>query len=136
MPIRRDEQQGDPARRPGASEAQLDAAIEGAQDPVNFNTRERDDPETARANAQRSGGGGSGPSTGSAQGGSTSTAGPLDSPESPQQETGGPRGVGYPPSRTSGGRLDPEGDPRGVEPDEAIKRETAVFEPGTMRKPE
>ena len=26
-------------------------------------------------------------------------------------------------------------DPHGVEPDEAIKRETAVFEPGTMRKP-
>jgi hypothetical protein len=49
----------------------------------------------------------------------------------PSRETGGPRGSGYPPSRTSGGLLNPDDDPRGVEPDEAIKRETAVFIPGT-----
>jgi hypothetical protein len=120
----------------GPSSSQLDAALEGARDPVNFNTAHQDGPESARANAQRSGGGGSGPSTGSAQGGSNSTAGPMDAPTGPDQETGGPRGAGYPPSRTTGGRIDPDGDPRGVEPDEAIKRETAVFEPGTMRKPE
>lgn len=124
----------DDARR-GPTDRQLDAAIEGASDPANFGTSGKVEPGGAMANAPRGGGGGSGPSTGSAQGGSTSTAGPLDSPTGPQQETGGPRGAGYPPSRTSGGRLDPEGDPRGVEPDEAVKRDTAVFEPGTMRKP-
>jgi hypothetical protein len=51
----------------------------------------------------------------------------------PSRETGGPRGSGYPPSRTSG-LLMPDGDPRGIDPDEAIKRETALFEPGTGRK--
>jgi hypothetical protein len=51
----------------------------------------------------------------------------------PSRETGGPRGSGYPPSRTSGRLLNPD-DERGVEPDEAIKRETAVFIPGTGRK--
>jgi hypothetical protein len=61
--------------------------------------------------------------------------GPGVTPDDPSRETGGPRGSGYPPSRTTGGRLDPDGDPRGVEPDEVIKRETAVFQPGTQRKP-
>jgi hypothetical protein len=32
--------------------------------------------------------------------------------------------------------LDPDGDPHGVDPDEVIKRETAVFIPGTGKKPE
>ncbi len=31
-----------------------------------------------------------------------------------------------PPSRTGGGRLAPEGDPHGIEPDEAIKRSTGI----------
>jgi hypothetical protein len=111
----------------------IEAALEGAKDPVNFNTAHRT-PREAQAADQR-GGGGSRPGSGTSQGGSTSTAGPADSPEGPAQETGGPRGVGYPPSRTSGGRLDPEvDDPRGVEGDEAVKRETAVFKPGTGRK--
>jgi hypothetical protein len=130
-----DEGPGDHERRKTRpTEAQLDAAIEGARDPANFNTAPRS-PDEARANAQR-GGGGSGPATGTSQGGGTSTAGPADPPSGPDVETGGPRGAGYPPSRTSGGRLDPAGDPHGVEPDEAIKRETAVFVPGTGRKPE
>lgn len=132
-----DEQNGnqDGQHRRGPSDAQLDAAIEGAQDPINFNTADRLNPDDARANAQRGGGGAQGGS-GTSQGGSNSTAGPADSPEGPDVETGGPRGSGYPPSRTSGGRLDPDGDPRGVEPDEAVKRDTAVFEPGTGRKAE
>jgi len=58
--------------------------------------------------------------------------GPGESQIDPSRETGGPRGSGYPPSRTSGGPLDPDG----VEPDEAIKRDTAVFIPGTGKKPE
>src|SRR5438270_2418506 len=62
--------------------------------------------------------------------------GPGESPIDPSQETGGPRGSGYPPSRTTGGRIEPDSDPYGVEPDEAIKRSTAVFQPGTHgRKP-
>jgi len=129
----RDELPTEPGGTPTPS--QLDAAIEGAANPANFNTAHRDDPARAAANAQRSSGGGSGPSTGSAQGASNSTAGPMDAPTGPEVETGGPRGAGYPPSRTTGGLLDPDGDPRGVEPDEAVKRDTAVFEPGTMRKP-
>ena len=52
----------------------------------------------------------------------------------PSRETGGPRGSGYPPSRTSGGLLNEDDDVRAIEPDEAIKRETAIFEPGTGRK--
>jgi hypothetical protein len=88
------------------TERQLDAAIEGAKDM----------PEASR--------------------GAGRVIGPGDWPIDPSRETGGPRGSGYPPSRTSGGRLNSEGDPRGVEPDEAIKRDTAVFEPGTHgRKP-
>jgi hypothetical protein len=115
-------------------DARLDAAIEGAADPVNFNTAHHE-PAEAQANAQR-GGGGSGPASGTSQGAGTSTAGPSESPEGPQQETGGPRGSGYPPSRTSGGRLREDDPAIGVEPDEAIKRDTAVFEPGTGgRKP-
>jgi hypothetical protein len=112
----------------------IEAALEGAKDPTNFNTAHRP-PDHGTAPPQR-GGGGSRPGSGTSQGGSTSTAGPADSPDGPAQETGGPRGAGYPPSRTSGGRLNPDEDnPRGIEPDEAIKRDTAVFEPGTMRKP-
>ncbi len=38
------------------------------------------------------------------------------------------------PSRETGGPLIPDGDARGIEPDEALKRETALFEPGTGRK--
>jgi len=56
-------------------------------------------------------------------------------PHDPSAETGGPRGAGTSISRTSGGLLHADDDPRGVEPDEAIKRDTAVFEPGTWRKP-
>jgi hypothetical protein len=94
-------------KRRTPTEGQLDAAIEGA----------RDMPEASRGPGR--------------------VVGPGESPIDPSQETGGPRGSGYPPSRTTGGRLDPEGDPHGVEPDEAIKRDTAVFIPGTHgRKPQ
>ena len=117
----------------GPTGGQLDAAIEGARDMVEAN-RHADE---MRGPTDRGGGGGSSGSGGTVQGGSNSTAGPADEPTNAVQETGGPRGAGYPPSRTSGGRLNPDGDPRGVEPDEAIKRDTAVFQPGTHgRKPD
>jgi hypothetical protein len=89
-------------QRRGPTDEQLAAAIEGA----------RDMPEANR--------------------GAGRVIGPGDSLANPAEETGGPRGSGYPPSRTTGGRLDPDKDP--VEPDEAIKRETAVFIPGTHGK--
>jgi hypothetical protein len=94
------------AERKEPTQRQIDAAIEGAKEM----------PEASR--------------------GAGRVVGPGDPPVDPSRETGGPRGSGYPPSRTSGGRLDPDGDPGGVEPDEAIKRDTSVFEPGTHgRKP-
>jgi len=69
--------------------------------------------------------------------GAGKVVGPGETPDDPSAETGGPRGSGYPPSRTSGGRVDENSEPDGVEPDEFIKRETSVFEPGTHgRKPE
>ncbi|MCU1382423.1 MAG: hypothetical protein JWL71_1120 [Acidobacteria bacterium] len=117
--------------RNGPSGAQLDAAIEGARDMVEANRHV----DETHGPTDRGGGGGVQGAGGTSQGGSNSPAGTDDAVD-PSVETGGPRGAGYPPSRTSGGRLDPDGDPRGVEPDEAIKRETAVFEPGTHgRKP-
>jgi hypothetical protein len=86
--------------------AQLRSAIEGANDM----------PEAAR--------------------GAGKVLSPGDSPADPAAETGGPRGSGYPPSRTSGGAIDDKSGAYGVEPDEFIKRETAVFEAGTHgRKP-
>ena len=94
------------SKRKGPTPGQLDAAIEGA----------RDMPEASK--------------------GAGRVIRPGESQIDPSRETGGPRGSGYPPSRTSGGLLDPDGDPYGVEPDEAIKRDTAVFIPGTGRKPE
>jgi hypothetical protein len=119
-------------KRKGPTDAQLDAAIEGVRDMVESN---RNVDET-HGPTDRGGGGGPQGAGGTSQGGSNSTAG-IDDPTDPSVETGGPRGAGYPPSRTSGGRLDPDGDARGVEPEEAIKRETAVFEPGTHgRKPD
>jgi hypothetical protein len=122
----------DDETRNGPTGSQLDAAIEGARDMVESNRH----PEETHGPTDRGGGGGVQGAGGTAQGGSNSTAG-SDDPVDPSVETGGPRGAGYPPSRTSGGRLDPDGDPHGVEPDEAIKRETAVFEPGTHgRKPD
>lgn len=120
----------DKARR-APSESQLDAAIEGARTMVE-----------ARRNAlstnqdpidQRGGGGGVQGAGGTAQGGSNSAAG-TDHSTDPSAETGGPRGAGTSISRTSGGRINDDDDPRGVEPDEFIKRETAVFEPGTGGK--
>lgn len=115
------------------SSRQLDAAIEGAKNLVEANPHAGE----ARGPVDRGGGGAIGGAGGTAQGGGTSTAGPFDDSTNPADETGGPRGSsGYPPSQTSGGKLSPDDDPRGVEPDEAIKRETAVFEPGTHgRKP-
>ena len=90
------------AIRKGPTDEQLAAAIEGA----------RDMPEAAR--------------------GAGRVVGPGESLNNPAEETGGPRGSGYPPSRTTGGRLDPDAEP--IEPDEAIKRDTAVFVPGTHGK--
>jgi hypothetical protein len=115
------------------TDGQLEAAVEGAREMVESNRHS----DESFGPTDRGGGGGAQGAGGTAQGGGNSTAGPSDHPVDPSVETGGPRGAGYPPSRTSGGRLDPDGDPRGVEPDEAIKRETAVFEPGTHgRKPD
>src|SRR5947208_225154 len=94
------------AERKGPTDAQLAAAIEGAK-----NMRE-------------------------ASRGAGKVMGPADTPLDPSVETGGPRGGEYPPSRTSGGRITEESGAYGVEPDEFIKRETAVFQPGTGgRKP-
>jgi glycosyltransferase involved in cell wall biosynthesis len=56
------------------------------------------------------------------------------SPVDPSRETGGPQGSGYPPSANSGGVPGPDDDLRGMEPEEALKRDTAVFIPGTQRK--
>jgi glycosyltransferase involved in cell wall biosynthesis len=88
---------------------QLEAAIQGA----------REMPEAGRS-AARVAGAGEDPLYPSG----------IDS----SRENGGPRGSGYPPSRTSGGLPGPDDDLRGVEPEEAIKRDTAVFIPGTQRK--
>jgi hypothetical protein len=121
-----------PGEKRQPSERQLDAAIEGARDMVEAPRRS----QATHGPTDRGGGGGSSGGGGTAQGGSNSTAGPSDHSTNPADETGGPRGAGYPPSHTSGGRLSPDGDPRGVEPDEAMKRETGVFTPGTHgRKP-
>jgi hypothetical protein len=123
----------DHKQRP-ARDAQLDAAIEGARDMVESKrsalTSDQDPV------AQRGGGGGTFQgASGSAQGGSNSPAG-IDHPTDPSAETGGPRGAGTSVSRTSGGRINADDDPRGVDAEEFIKRETAVFEPGTGgRKP-
>jgi hypothetical protein len=115
-----------PSRPSGPTDSQLEAAIDGARDMVESRRTTNDGDYTE--NAQRGGAGGAqGGGSGSAQGAGTSTAGPSEMPSgNPAVETGGPRGSGYPPSRTSGGRLDPDGDPHGVEPDEAIKRSTGV----------
>jgi hypothetical protein len=91
-------------KRKGPTEAQLDAAIEGAKDM----------PEAPK--------------------GAGRVAGPGESPNDPTRD--GPRGSGYPPSRTTGGMPDRGGDPYGLDPEEAIKRDTAVFIPGTGKKPE
>jgi hypothetical protein len=108
----------------GPTDSQLDAAIEGARDMVE--SRRDQDPDDYRENAKRGGAGSMG-GGGTAQGAGTSTAGPSEMPSGdPSVETGGPRGAGYPPSRTSGGRIDPDGDPHGIEPDEAIKRSTSI----------
>ena len=118
-----------PSRPSGPSDSGIEAGIEGARDMVESrrSINEVDD----RENAQRGGAGGAqGGGTGSAQGVGTSTAGPGEMPSNPAADTGGPRGSGYPPSRTSGGRLDPEGDPHGVEPDEAVKRSTGIRKNG------
>src|SRR4051794_26762733 len=122
----------DPRREP--SDAQLDAAIEGARTMVEANRNAlTTDQNPAR---QRGGGGGFQGAGGTAQGGSNSAAG-TDHSTDPAAETGGPRGAGTSVSRTSGGRVDEDGDPRGGGTDEILKRETAVFEPGTGgRKPE
>jgi hypothetical protein len=117
-------------RRP--TDQQLDAALEGARDMVEAR---RTALTTDQDPIHQRGGGGASPATGTAQGGSNSTAG-VDNPSDPSAETGGPRGAGTSISSTSGGLLHPGDDPRGVEPDEAIKRETAVFVPGTMKKPD
>jgi hypothetical protein len=115
------------------SDAQLDAAIEGARNMVESKRSaltEEQDPV-----AQRGGGGGFSGAGGSAQGGSNSPAG-VDFPADPSAETGGPRGARTSVSRTSGGRMDENGDPRGVDAAEFVEHETAVFEPGTQKKPE
>jgi hypothetical protein len=87
-------------QRKGPTDAQLDAAIEGAKDM----------PEVSKRASKL-----------------------VESATDPSQETGGPRGSGYPVSSTSGGFINSDS-AHPVEPDEAIKRETAVFKPGTQRK--
>jgi hypothetical protein len=60
----------------------------------------------------------------------------IDHPTDPAAETGGPRGAGTSVSRTSGGRISADDPPQGVDAEEFVKHETAVFEPGTGgRKP-
>lgn len=112
------------------TDRQLDAAIEGARDMVE--SKRSADPAAYRENEQRGGAGAMGSTGGTAQGAGTSTAGPSEMPtHDPSVETGGPRGAGYPPSRTSGGRLSEDDPPDGVDPEDAIKRSTSV-----RRKPE
>jgi len=89
----------------GPSEAQLEAALEGARDMVE-----------------------------SSRGAGRVVLPGEDAGFNPAEETGGPRGSGYPPSRTTGGRVNPDHE-EPVEPDEFVKRETAVFIPGTQKKP-
>jgi hypothetical protein len=123
----------DTQKRKGPSDAQLDAAIEGARDMVEAR---RGALTTDQDPVEQVGGGGSMSGTGTSQGAGTSAAGPGQNPGSPAQETGGPRGAGTSISRTSGGRVPGhEDDPFGVAPDEFVKRETAVFEPGQLKKP-
>ena len=103
---RHDGQRSNEAERGrGPTPSQLDAALEGARDPINFNSAQLIDARSPLAGEQQNAGG-SGPATGTAHGAGDSTAGPAVRPQQP-----------------------------GVEPEEAIKRDTAVFEPGTMRKP-
>jgi hypothetical protein len=63
--------------------------------------------------------------------------GARDMPEAPK---GAGRVIGPGESQIDRGLLNSDGDPYGVEPDEAIKeaikRDTAVFIPGTGKKPE
>jgi hypothetical protein len=83
-------------QRKGPTDAQLEAAIEGAKDM----------PEVSKTAARL-----------------------AESTTDPSEETGGPR--------TSGGLTNPGNDTRAVEavePEEALKRETALFQPGTQRK--
>src|SRR3954464_3547977 len=102
----------DPRREP--SDAQLDAAIEGARTMVEANRHAlTSDQDPVR---QRGGGGFQG-AGGTAQGGSNSAAG-TDHSTNPAAETGGPRGAGTSVSRTSGGRHDQGGESRRVVPDE------------------
>jgi hypothetical protein len=112
------------------TDRQIDAAIEGARDMVESS---RSATSTDQDPVHQRGGGGGMTSTGTAQGGSNSPIG-IDDTTDPSAETGGPRGAGTSVSGTSGGRVN-ENDPEGVEPDEFVKRETAVFEPGTQKKP-
>jgi hypothetical protein len=125
-----------PDERSHPTPGQLDAAIAGARDMVEAEDGADRQSEEAREPSSPNAGGHAGGAGGTAQGGANTTAGPSQMPDDdPSQETGGPRGVGYPPSSTSGGRINRDGDPHGVEADEFVKRETAVFEPGTGRKP-
>jgi hypothetical protein len=80
-------------QRKRPTDAQLEAAIEGAKDM----------PEVSKTAARL-----------------------AESTTDPSVETGGPR--------TSGGLTDPGDEIRALEPEEGIKRETAVFKPGTQRK--
>jgi hypothetical protein len=83
-------------QRKGPTDAQLDAAIEGAKDM----------PEVSKSAARL-----------------------VESANDPSKETDGPRGSGYP------AIINPDGTPL-LDPDEALKRETAVFKPGTQQKDE
>src|SRR4051812_14457852 len=110
------------------SDAQLDAAVEGARDMVESKRSaltENQDPV-----AQRGGGGAFQGASGSAQGGSNSPAG-IDHPTDPAAETGGPRGAGTSISRTSGGRIDDGDEPRGLRAGGVLKREKGAFQAGT-----
>jgi hypothetical protein len=124
----------DKRERHEPTDAQLDAAAEGARDMVESKRSALSTNQNPVD--QRGGGGGIQGAGGTAQGGSNSAAG-TDHSTDPSAETGGPRGAGTSISRTSGGLIKDSDDPRGVEPDEFIKRETAVFLPGSGgRKPD
>jgi len=122
MADKHNEQQRDSSRRPGPTDAQLDAAIEGLRS-------ERASLGTGGDRTNQPFGGGSGragsgnPMGGGGLGIGTSSAGPGEQPDDPSAETGGPRGAGTAISATSGGLTAGDDRPR-RNPEELIRERT------------
>ncbi len=107
-------------RRQRSRESQLEAALEGVRDMAEW--------QATVAGEGEFNDGGAVPSVSTAAGGGgrgvgTSGSGPSEQSPSPAAETGGPRGAGYPPSETSGGRLRPS-EYAGVDVGEEVRRQT------------